>query len=169
MLRHQNHLPTAFKTLSASRLKLLASLLILLAVLPLSAHAQDIRSYSEVSQFTERRTVTEHRTITERASWYGPGLNGRKTASGEIFSSRKMTAAAKGIPLGSRAVVTNLKNGRSVEVKINDCVPTETAPEPRPIKAGRSTPEADSKRHYASKGQGGGGSPGSSQMPFLNG
>ncbi len=125
MLRHQNHRPTAFKTLPASRLKLPASLLILLAaVLPSSTQAKDIRSYSEVSQFTERRTVTEHRTITERASWYGPGLNGRKTANGEIFSSRKMTAAAKGIPLGSRAVVTNLKNGRSVEVKINDCVPT---------------------------------------------
>ncbi len=48
-------------------------------------------------------------------------MNGHKTATGERFSSHKMTAAAKGIPLGSNVVVTNLKNGRSVQVRINDC------------------------------------------------
>jgi rare lipoprotein A len=50
-------------------------------------------------------------------------LNGRKTTTGERFSSRKMTAAAKDLPLGSKAIVTNLNNGRSAEVKINDCLP----------------------------------------------
>jgi rare lipoprotein A len=48
-------------------------------------------------------------------------MNGHKTATGERFSSHKMTAAAKGIPLGSKVVVTNLDNGRSVQVRINDC------------------------------------------------
>jgi rare lipoprotein A (peptidoglycan hydrolase) len=54
------------------------------------------------------------------ASWYGPGFQGKKTASGEIFDDSKLTAAHKTIPLGSKAKVTNLTNGRTVEVKIND-------------------------------------------------
>jgi rare lipoprotein A len=57
------------------------------------------------------------------ASWYGPGLEGHKTATGERFSSARMTAAAKGIPLGSQVEVTNLMNGRSATVRINDCGP----------------------------------------------
>jgi rare lipoprotein A len=69
------------------------------------------------------RAQPEHKTITIRASWYGPGLEGRKTATGERFSSSRMTAAAKGLPLGSRVVVTNLDNGRSATVRINDCGP----------------------------------------------
>jgi hypothetical protein len=62
-------------------------------------------------------------TIIADASWYGPGFDGHKTATGERFSSHKMTAAAKGLPLGSRVVVTNLNNGRSASVRINDCGP----------------------------------------------
>ncbi len=62
-----------------------------------------------------------HKSVVGHASWYGPRKNGHKTATGERFSSHKMTAAAKGIPLGSKVVVTNLKNGRSVQVRINDC------------------------------------------------
>jgi rare lipoprotein A len=62
-------------------------------------------------------------TLVASASWYGPGFNGHKTATGERFSSAKMTAAAKGLPLGSRVVVTNLDNGRSATVRINDCGP----------------------------------------------
>jgi rare lipoprotein A (peptidoglycan hydrolase) len=54
------------------------------------------------------------------ASWYGPGFNGKKTASGEIFDEKKFTAAHKTLPLGSQARVTNLKNGKSVKVEIND-------------------------------------------------
>ena len=54
------------------------------------------------------------------ASWYGPGFEGKKTASGEIFDDSKLTAAHKTIPLGSKAKVTNLTNGKTVEVKIND-------------------------------------------------
>ncbi len=61
--------------------------------------------------------------VVARASWYGPGFDGHKTATGERFSSNKMTAAAKGLPLGSRVRVTNLKNGRSAVVRINDCGP----------------------------------------------
>lgn len=54
------------------------------------------------------------------ASWYGPGFSGKTTASGDVFDETKMTAAHKTLPLGSKAKVTNLKNGKSVEVEIND-------------------------------------------------
>lgn len=54
------------------------------------------------------------------ASWYGPGFNGRKTASGEIFNTNQLTAAHKTLPFGTSVRVTNLENGRSVVVRIND-------------------------------------------------
>lgn len=54
------------------------------------------------------------------ASWYGPRFHGRKTASGEIYDMYAMTAAHKTLPLSSYARVTNLKNQRSVIVRIND-------------------------------------------------
>lgn len=54
------------------------------------------------------------------ASWYGPGFDGHRTSTGEIYRQDELTAASTVIPLGSRAMVTNLDNGRSVEVRIND-------------------------------------------------
>ena len=54
------------------------------------------------------------------ASWYGPGFHGRKTASGERFDQNKLTAAHRSLPLDTKVKVTNLENGRSVEVEIND-------------------------------------------------
>lgn len=54
------------------------------------------------------------------ASWYGPGFHGNRTSSGETYDSSQMTAAHQTLPLGTRVVVTNLENGRSVEVRIND-------------------------------------------------
>lgn len=54
------------------------------------------------------------------ASWYGPGFNGRKTASGEIFNMHALTAAHRTLPLPSYVRVTNLGNSRSVIVKVND-------------------------------------------------
>lgn len=55
-----------------------------------------------------------------KASWYGPGFDGRKTASGERFNRNAMTAAHKSLPLHSRVRVTNLANNESIIVKIND-------------------------------------------------
>ena len=54
------------------------------------------------------------------ASWYGKEFHGRRTTSGEIFDMYKLTAAHNELPLGTRVRVTNLKNHRSVVVKIND-------------------------------------------------
>jgi rare lipoprotein A len=54
------------------------------------------------------------------ASWYGPGFNGRKTASGERFDQNKLTAAHRSLPLDTVVKVTNLDNGKAVKVLIND-------------------------------------------------
>lgn len=54
------------------------------------------------------------------ASWYGPGFDGHRTSSGEIYDENDLTAASTYYPLGSRVMVTNLGNGRAVEVTIND-------------------------------------------------
>mgnify|MGYP005836873233 FL=1 len=54
------------------------------------------------------------------ASWYGPGLHGEPTASGEVFNQFDLTAAHPSLPLGTRVLVTNLQTGRAVEVRIND-------------------------------------------------
>lgn len=54
------------------------------------------------------------------ASWYGPGFHGRDTANGEQFDTDEMTAAHRTLPMPSVARVTNLQNGKSVFVRIND-------------------------------------------------
>lgn len=54
------------------------------------------------------------------ASWYGPGFHGQPTASGEIYNQNALTAAHPTLPLGTRVEVTNLTNGKSVQVRIND-------------------------------------------------
>lgn len=59
-------------------------------------------------------------TINGIASWYGPGFHGRTTANGETFNTNRMTAAHKSLPFGTNVRVTNLENGRSVVVRIND-------------------------------------------------
>lgn len=54
------------------------------------------------------------------ASWYGPGFHGKETANGETFNQYDLTAAHRSLPLGTEVEVTNIKNGKSVEVEIND-------------------------------------------------
>jgi len=65
------------------------------------------------------KSATKH-ALNGTASWYGPKFHGKKTASGEIYDQNKLTAAHKTVPLGSKARVTNLDNGNTVEVEIND-------------------------------------------------
>ncbi len=57
---------------------------------------------------------------TGTASWYGPGFQGRKTASGQTFNTHAMTAAHKTLRFGTKVKVTNLHNGKSVFVTITD-------------------------------------------------
>jgi rare lipoprotein A len=59
-------------------------------------------------------------TQTGKASWYGPGFNGNRTANNEIFNQNAMTAAHPNLPFHSKVKVTNLKNNKTVVVRIND-------------------------------------------------
>jgi rare lipoprotein A len=59
-------------------------------------------------------------TAVGLASWYGPRFHGKRTASGERFDREALTAAHRTLPFGACAEVTNLENGRRVEVRIND-------------------------------------------------
>ncbi len=54
------------------------------------------------------------------ASWYGPNFHGKKTANGEIFNQNALTAAHKTLPLPSIVRVTNLQNGKSLILRVND-------------------------------------------------
>jgi rare lipoprotein A len=57
---------------------------------------------------------------TGQASWYGPGFYGGRTANGERFTRGTLTAAHRHLPFGTKVRVTNLWNGRSAVVRIND-------------------------------------------------
>lgn len=65
---------------------------------------------------------SEVETVHEetQASYYHDKFNGKKTASGEVFSNKKYTAAHKTLPFGTKIRVTNLKNDREIIVEIND-------------------------------------------------
>jgi rare lipoprotein A len=60
------------------------------------------------------------RVIYGLASFYANKFNGRKTASGELFSQSKLTCACNMLPLGTWVKVTNVRNGKSAIVKVND-------------------------------------------------
>ena len=78
------------------------------------------RTQGKASAQANSRETSKKRVIRGQASWYGPGFHGKKTASGEIFDQSRLTAAHKTLPLGTKAKVTNLENGNTVEVQIND-------------------------------------------------
>ncbi len=59
-------------------------------------------------------------TETGKASYYADKFDGRKTASGAIFHNSQLTAAHRTLPFGTKVKVINIRNGKSVEVRIND-------------------------------------------------
>jgi rare lipoprotein A len=80
-------------------------------------------SYSFISLFAQdslNKVNPKVKILYGTASYYANKFNGRKTATGEIFSQEKMTAACNVLPLGTWIKVTNLRNGRSVIVRTND-------------------------------------------------
>jgi rare lipoprotein A len=96
------------RRLSAS---MLASFALLLLAGQTHADFADARYYDQTQAAFRQVGV---------ASWYGPGFHGRLTASGERFDQNDLTAAHRKLPLGAEVKVTNLENGRSVIVEIND-------------------------------------------------
>ncbi len=59
-------------------------------------------------------------TKTGKASYYSDNLSGKKTANGEKYKPTELTAAHKKLPFGTKVKVTNLSNGKTVTVRIND-------------------------------------------------
>lgn len=79
------------------------------------------RPYTVMGQdFKPHTSLEEPYTQKGRASWYGKKFHGAKTANGEIYDMHQMTAAHPTLPLPSYAKVTNLANGKSVIVRVND-------------------------------------------------
>jgi rare lipoprotein A len=72
------------------------------------------------AQKTNYRNVPVVDTAVGHASFYSDKFIGKKTASGEIFSQDKLTCAHNTYPLGSKVRVTNLKNGKTIVLKVND-------------------------------------------------
>ncbi|WP_107667685.1 septal ring lytic transglycosylase RlpA family protein [Cyanothece sp. BG0011] len=85
---------------------------------PLTAIVKPEQDANQESGLASVRPVTSRRK--GMASWYGPGFHGRLTANGERYNQNGLTAAHKSLPFGTQVRVTNLHNGRSVIVRIND-------------------------------------------------
>lgn len=75
---------------------------------------------AQQSQQNENKSPDSSHTEVGKASFYGPGLAGNQTANGETFNQNAMTAAHPSLPMGTKAEVTNLDNGKKVAVTIND-------------------------------------------------
>ena len=58
--------------------------------------------------------------VRGRATYYASKFHGRRTSNGDIYSNKKMTAAHLKLPFGTIVTVTNIDNGRSVDVRVND-------------------------------------------------
>ena len=78
-----------------------------------------IMMISTLGLFSFKNNATDAKK-TSFASYYHDKFNGRKTASGEVFSNLKLTAAHRTLPFGTEVKVTNLRTGKSVVVEIND-------------------------------------------------
>jgi peptidoglycan lytic transglycosylase len=68
----------------------------------------------------DARTTSAVHGLEGMATYYGPGFNGHRTASGERFDMFAMTAAHRTLPFGTRVRVVSLRTGNSVVVRIND-------------------------------------------------
>ena len=92
-------------------------------IFPQTIKSFDINSNKSVdsSQVVPRRNqFLLANSLSGEASWYGPGFHGRLTANGERYDQNAMTAAHKSLRFGTKVKVTNLNNGKSVIVRIND-------------------------------------------------
>jgi len=110
------------------RTRIAYGLVIVLWVASLGAAQGPTSSGSSRTRITtERQVVVSKKAVPYQvgtASWYGIDFNGRVTASGEPFNMYDLTAAHPTLPLGTWVRVTNLHNGRTVLVRINDRGPT---------------------------------------------
>ncbi|MGG9971781.1 septal ring lytic transglycosylase RlpA family protein [Ferruginibacter sp. SUN002] len=99
---------------SISKIFLLPLLKCILMLLLLMSFSRSILAQKQ----SKKQTVGK--VLYGQASFYANKFHGRKTASGEIFNQTKFTCACNALPLGTWVRVTNLKNNKSVIVKVND-------------------------------------------------
>jgi rare lipoprotein A len=93
----------------------------LIFLMPLFAQLEEARTEdAEPVEKKEEKEEVKTKTLYGTASYYADKFNGRKTANGETYSSGKLTAACNVLPLGTWIKVTNLKNNKSIIVKVND-------------------------------------------------
>jgi len=90
------------------------------------------------------------------AAWYGPRHLGHRTASGDRLDASRATAAHRSLPLNSLARVTNLKNGRSVIVKVTDRGPWSSKSADRRLSEGRRRPRHEERRNRPGEDRAGG-------------
>lgn len=92
----------------------------------ISGKAMNANALSNSNEMSHTETLSQSRSkqllarMRGRASWYGYRFHGRRTANGERFNATEYTAAHRNLPFGTKVRVTNLRNGRSVVVRIND-------------------------------------------------
>jgi rare lipoprotein A len=105
------------------------TLILLLSILLAACGSRNVQSPDSAAYRSQTQVGLRSRDSQKResrfsshvvASWYGPGYEGRRTASGEKFDPNGFSAASRTLPLGSIVRVTNIQNGRSVDVRIND-------------------------------------------------
>ncbi|ULQ53482.1 septal ring lytic transglycosylase RlpA family protein [Flavihumibacter fluvii] len=100
-------------------MKILPGILIVLSI-NLAAVATAQNSTEPTSAAKKKRKASSAKIQYGTASYYSNKFNGKMTANGEVYDSKKFTAAHNGLPLGTWVKVTNQSNHRSVVVKIND-------------------------------------------------
>lgn len=103
--------PARFETEAMTPKRSIASAPLVLGLLVLAGCASSAQRPSQAGPFSVERGV---------ASWYGPGFDGRMTASGERYDMHAATAAHRTLPFGTVLEVRNLDNGLTTQVRIND-------------------------------------------------
>ncbi len=98
----------------------LATMAIALSALFAACSARHATAPIETGPLANPPSAEKTPEVVGIASWYGPGFDGRRTSTGAIYHQEDLTAASNLFPLGSRVMVTNLDNGRSVEVAVID-------------------------------------------------
>lgn len=85
-----------------------------------TAHHRHPKPAASLALAGAEAAVADRYRATGKASWYGKDFHGRRTANGESFDRHEFTGAHRTLPFGTVVRVTNLRNGRSALVRIND-------------------------------------------------
>lgn len=109
------------------------------ALLTLLVGVAGAQAASPADHIQPKHSTRHHWYEFGMASWYGKFFQGRTTASGEPYNENELTCAQRSLPLGSLLRVTNLRNNRSVVVRVNDRGPV---PQDRVIDLSRAAAEA---------------------------